>query len=215
MNNGGVIQQIAPILFGVEIGLYVVLVLAGLAGLVVFWARLQTIRKAKGDPGLWMGLLVQDLDSGVLPTEMPAVVETDTLPGRVVHAGVKNAGLSPEALEKVFEVQESAEKRALERGVSYLGTLGANAPFVGLTGTVLGILIAFNEFAQSGGQGSSAVMVAIARSLVATTMGLLVAIPAVIAFNVLKSQIKETLEKGREIRGLILARALHASVKEN
>lgn len=214
MGNGGVIQQIAPILFGVEIGLYVVLVLAGIIGLAVFLARLQTIRKAKGNPGLWMDLLVQDLDSGALPAEVHAVVETDTLPGRVVHAGVKNAGLSPEALEKVFEVQESAEKRALERGVSYLGTLGANAPFVGLTGTVLGILIAFNEFAQSGGQGSSAVMVAIARSLVATTMGLLVAIPAVIAFNVLKSQIKETLEKGREIRGLILARALHASAKE-
>ena len=215
MAHGGIINQIAPILFAVEITLYVLLALSGLAGLVVFLTRLRHIRKTRGNPARWLDMLVRDLDSGKLPAEVEAVIETDTYPGRVVHTGIRNAGLAPEALEKVFEVQESAEKRALEKGVTFLGTLGSNAPFVGLTGTVLGILIAFNEFAQSGGQGSTAVMVAIARSLVATTMGLLVAIPAVIAFNVLRAPVKDTLEKGREIRGLILARALHATSREN
>jgi len=134
--------------------------------------------------------------------------------GRVVKTGLANLGLAPEALEKVFEVQESAERRELDRGVSFLGTVGANAPFLGLTGTVIGILSAFDRFAASGGHGSTEVMVAISRALIATALGLLVAIPAVIFYNILRSRSKTILEQAREIRGLILARSLQAAFQK-
>lgn len=204
-----------PVLFGIEITLYMLLVFAGLAGLIVFLLRIRAISKAKGDPVKWFHALLHGLDCGVLPSLEITESDTVTLPGRVVQIGIKNAGLAPEALEKIFDVQESKDRRALESGVAFLGTLGANAPFVGLAGTVMGVLVAFNEFAATGGQGSSEVMVAIARSLIATALGLLVAIPAVIAFNILRSRIKECLDSSREIRGLILARALHAVSKES
>jgi len=92
--------------------------------------------------------------------------------------------------------------------------VGANAPFLGLTGTVIGILMAFNRFAESGGKGSTEVMVAISGALIATAIGLVVAIPAVVFFNVLKNQIKGALESAREIRGLLMARSLQAVAKE-
>ncbi|HUI61491.1 MAG TPA: MotA/TolQ/ExbB proton channel family protein, partial [Steroidobacteraceae bacterium] len=82
---------------------------------------------------------------------------------------------------------------------------------LGLTGTVLGILVAFDRFAASGGQGSTEVMVAISQALIATAAGLVVAIPAVVFYNILRNRNKTILEEGREIQALILAHVLHAT----
>ena len=72
------------------------------------------------------------------------------------------------------------EKQKLDRGLIVLGTLGNNAPFIGLFGTVIGIIKAFNDLANSPEGGPSVVMNGISEALVATAVGLLVAIPAVI-----------------------------------
>jgi len=184
--------------------------------LVLFVWRWNVLSKAQGDPSKWRTLLSKDLASGSNLDRIPVTVEDErTLPGRVVKLGKDNAGLSPEALDKVFDVQESTERRHLEGGVSFLGTVGANAPFLGLTGTVLGILIAFDKFAQSGGKGGTDVMVAIARALVATALGLIVAIPAVVAYNMLRSRVRSIQDRSREVRGLIVARSLHAASKDS
>lgn len=71
----------------------------------------------------------------------------------------------------------------LEKGLATLGTIGSIAPFVGLLGTVLGIIGAFRGLASQSGAGHTAVSAGIAEALVNTAMGLLVAIPAVIAYN--------------------------------
>ena len=76
-----------------------------------------------------------------------------------------------------------SERLRYERGLAFLGTLGSNAPFVGLFGTVLGIIRAFHDLAANSAQGAQAVMAGIAEALVATAVGLLVAIPAVAAYN--------------------------------
>jgi biopolymer transport protein ExbB/TolQ len=216
MNQASMIQTLSPVLFTIEIIIYLLLGGLGIAGLVLFIWRWNVLNKAEGDPAKWRGLLSKDLAKGSNLDQIPVTTEDErTLPGRVVKLGKDSAGLSPEALEKVFEVQESTERRHLEGGVSFLGTVGANAPFLGLTGTVLGILIAFNKFAQSGGKGGTDVMVAIARALVATALGLIVAIPAVVAYNILRSRVKAIQDRSREVRGLIVARSLNAAAKEN
>lgn len=215
MNPTSLIQTLAPVLFTIEIALYVLLGALGLASLVIFIWRWNAISAATGDADKWRKILSENLAKGKNLDHVQVTVEDErTLPGRVVKLGKDNAGLSPEALEKVYEVQESAERRHMESGVSFLGTVGANSPFLGLTGTVLGILIAFNKFAQAGGKGSTEVMVAIARALVATALGLIIAIPAVVAFNILKSRIKILLDRSREVRGLVVARSLNAAAKE-
>jgi biopolymer transport protein TolQ len=74
--------------------------------------------------------------------------------------------------------------------VSFLGTVGATAPFVGLFGTVMGILSAFNEIAEKGNASLSTVAAPIGNALVATAAGLFAAIPAVVAYNSFVSRIK-------------------------
>lgn len=215
MVQANFVGTLAPVLFTIEIAIYALLASLGVAGLVIFVWRWQAINAAKGDAAKWTKILSADIRKGSLEHVTVSIEDERTIPGRYVKLGVDNAGIAPEALERLYDVQESAERRHLEPGVSFLGTVGANAPFLGLTGTVLGILIAFNKFAQAGGKGSTEVMVAIARALIATALGLLVAIPAVVAFNILKNRIKEVLDRSREVRGLVVARSINAAAKEN
>jgi len=95
--------------------------------------------------------------------------------------------------DAVSDAIESGMIRArldLERGSTLLGTLGNNAPFIGLFGTVIGVIIAFQRLGSSQSSASmNAVMGGIAESLVATGVGLFVAIPAVVAYNIIQKRI--------------------------
>ncbi len=97
-------------------------------------------------------------------------------------------------VDKVIQVAEGAfipEKEKLEKGLTLLGTLGNNAPFIGLLGTVLGIIKAFADLAVSSNAGPRVVMAGISEALVATAVGLFVAIPSVIAFNAYRRKIRK------------------------
>jgi biopolymer transport protein ExbB len=205
------IEHLVPLLHAVEKAVLALLFFLEAAIVVVFVWRLRACAAANGDPRKWIEALTKNLGAGGASGVSVAKADEATVPGRVVKTGLDNAGLAPEALEKVFDVQESTERRELERGVTFLGTVGSNAPFLGLTGTVIGILSAFDRFAASGGRGSAEVMVAISRALIATALGLLVAIPAVVFYNILRTRSKTILEQAREIRGLIMARSLQAT----
>ena len=200
--------NITPVLFVLEHVILIILLVLGASIIGVFIWRLRALAKARGNPEKWNRLLTRewekepDWESEAAPKDAPA---------RIVRTGMANADKVPEALEKILEAQEMSEKRELEKGASFLGTVGANAPFVGLTGTVIGILSAFQRFAESSGHGSAEVMSAISRALVATALGLLVAIPAVIFYNIIRGKIRAILDQGREMRALIIARSLNAS----
>lgn len=96
----------------------------------------------------------------------------------------------PAALEEVIAGATQSERLKMERGLAYLGTLGNNAPFIGLFGTVLGIIRAFRDLSANTIEGSAAVMAGIAEALVATAVGLLVALPAVAIFNAFQRAIR-------------------------
>jgi biopolymer transport protein ExbB/TolQ len=118
--------------------------------------------------------------------------------------------------EQVAAVLESQRIR-YERGLAYLGTLGSNAPFIGLFGTVLGIVRAFHDLARSNAAlGTQAVMAGIAEALVATAVGLLVAIPAVATYNVLMRHVETALASAGTLGHRILAhvKAEHAAPEE-
>jgi len=205
------IDAFTPALLLLEEAILALLVVLEVAILAIFVWRLRSLSRANGDPTKWLKSLTQDMKQSDLSMINVDNEDTYTVSGRTVKTALDNWGLAPEALEKVFEAQESIEKRGLEQGLSFLGTVGANAPFLGLTGTVTGILVAFDRFAASGGQGSTEVMVAISQALVATAIGLLVAIPAVVFYNILRSRSKMILEQSREVQALILARTLHTT----
>ncbi len=95
-----------------------------------------------------------------------------------------------DALLGAMEGAKTRERMRLERNLVYLATLGSNAPFIGLFGTVLGIIKAFHDLAASQAGGPSVVMAGISEALVATAVGLMVAIPAVVAFNYFNRRVR-------------------------
>ena len=100
--------------------------------------------------------------------------------------------------------------RAADPGarLGILGTLGNNAPFIGLFGTVLGIIKAFADLAKNqGAAGRPVVMRGISEALVATAVGLLVAIPAVIAYNIFQGRVRRTMRRIDTMAHLILSAA--------
>jgi biopolymer transport protein ExbB len=97
----------------------------------------------------------------------------------------------------------------LERYLSYLGTVGSNAPFVGLLGTVVGIIGAFQKLDQSRGAWTDGLMSEIGEALIATAVGLLVALPAIAAFNVFRSVVQTRLTRADALRRVVLGQ-LHA-----
>lgn len=142
----------------------------------------------------------------------------------VVAEGLKHADLGPASAEKAMAGALALQRLRLERGLAVLGTLGNNAPFVGLLGTVIGIIGAFDALgapvdaaaqaaAQAGAQAGAAggtmaptaIMGAIAEALVATAVGLLVAIPCVAAFNFFQRQVQGTLAGTEALSNVLLA----------
>ncbi len=114
--------------------------------------------------------------------------------GRVVRRALAWREGGGEALHAAVESELAAERAAIDRGLNLLGTLGNNAPFIGLFGTCIGVIQAFQFLgaAPAGGAGGmDAVMGGIAEALVATAVGIFVAIPAVVAFNSAQKKIGE------------------------
>jgi len=101
----------------------------------------------------------------------------------------------------------SRERLALEKHLGILGTLGNNAPFIGLFGTVIGIIKAFADLAKNQGGGAAVVMSGIAEALVATAVGLMVALPAVVAFNIFQGRIRRTMGRVDALAHMILTGA--------
>ena len=102
---------------------------------------------------------------------------------------------APGDLAAAAEGAKAREKLRLERNLAFLATLGSNAPFVGLFGTVLGIIKAFHDLAANQAGGPSVVMAGISEALVATAVGLMVAIPAVAAFNYFNRRVRAFMSK--------------------
>ncbi len=95
-----------------------------------------------------------------------------------------------ENVERALNRASTSQIMDLESRVSFLGTVGAASPFVGLFGTVIGILNAFNEIAEQGNATLATVAAPVGNALFATAAGLFAAIPAVVAYNSFVSRIK-------------------------
>jgi len=126
---------------------------------------------------------------------------------RVALIGLAELPRGSTAAIEAMSSARSRERLAMEKHLGILGTLGNNAPFIGLFGTVLGIIRAFADLCKNQGGGAAVVMAGIAEALVATAVGLLVALPAVVAFNVFQGRIRRTMGRVDAMAHLILAGA--------
>jgi biopolymer transport protein ExbB len=123
----------------------------------------------------------------------------------VVSSGIDFFDRGPAAVSAAMSGAKSRLRIDLERNLGVLGTLGNNAPFIGLFGTVLGIIRSFADLSHNQAGGMSVVISGIAEALVATALGLLVAIPAVIAFNYFQGKIRRILGRVDVAAQMVLA----------
>ena len=150
-----------------------------------------------------IGEFMKDGDRGGFRKKLDALKGVEA---RVLAAGMEAADEGPQAAEEAIAGHMVFERERLDGPLIVLGTTGSNAPFIGLFGTVLGIIKAFADLAEMSADGSSAVMAGISEALVATAVGLIVAIPAVILFNIFKRINKATLGRVEALSHLVLAR---------
>jgi biopolymer transport protein ExbB len=139
--------------------------------------------------------------------------ERPTTATAIAAAGLRLVDRGPAAVDKAMQSAVALERRKLDRGLAFLGTVGNNAPFIGLFGTVVGVIHAFEELGHSapghaagaGQVASQAVMASIAEALVATAIGILVALPAVAAFNYFQRRVLSILAGSEVLSNLVLA----------
>ncbi len=128
-------------------------------------------------------------------------LEADTL--NIIHKSRHNQNVE---LDKMVAGYLEQRKLKLEKHVGVLGTIGANAPFIGLLGTVLGIIRAFHNMSVDGlGANMDNIGAGIAEALVATAIGIVVAVPAVIFFNILNKRIGAIVKRAQSVSLLAMS----------
>ena len=132
--------------------------------------------------------LTDKLESG--PKEVLKTLKHDSVLYRLTKELTDHSAAGYTALDRHLETRLAVEKRNLEKRTVILATLGNNAPFLGLLGTVLGVMKSFHDLGASAGQGPEVVMEGISQALRATAVGIFVALPCVAAFNFIKLRIK-------------------------
>ena len=145
------------------------------------------------------------LAAGDVDGAMKKYGDTGALETRVGLAGVKEAPRGHAAAEQAMISMKARHRGGYERNLAFLGTLGNNAPFIGLFGTVLGIIRAFKDLATGTEEGAAAVMAGISEALVATAVGIMVAIPAVMTFNYFQRKVRRVVAHSDSVAHALLA----------
>jgi biopolymer transport protein ExbB len=128
---------------------------------------------------------------------------------RVAAAGLAEPADGAASAEERIAGAAQLAKLRMEKRLAFLGTLGNNAPFIGLLGTVIGIIRAFHELNDAAGKVTAGLMAEVGEALVATAIGIMVALPAIAAYNAFQRVIKARLARaealGREIMAYLKA----------
>ena len=134
----------------------------------------------------------------------------------IIAAGLEDTEDGTASAEERMNGATQLAKLRMEKRLAFLGTLGSNAPFIGLLGTVIGIIRAFAELNGAAGKVTAGLMSEVGEALVATAIGILVALPAIAFFNFFQRIIKARLARaqafGNEVLALLTAEKRGAAV---
>jgi len=193
-----------------------ILLALSVVDLVIIVERVAFLRSVRDDIPRLAAELDRLLRQGRVREALARMKKSRSAEAAVVVAGLLHADLGPASAEKAMVGAAALERVRLERGLAVLGTVGNNAPFLGLLGTVIGIIEAFDilgrpvDAASAVSQAAAAlapqaIMSSIAEALVATAVGLFVAIPAVAGFNYLQRRINGVGANTEALTNVLLA----------
>lgn len=182
-----------------------ILLVASILSVGVMIERWRVFSKNSGDVAALLDGLAASLEAHDIPGALAIAQASTRVEGRVALAGLKSFSKGAATAEEVMTSHWLREKLQLEKYLIVLGTLGNNAPFVGLFGTVLGIIKAFNDLALTGQSGVTVVMSGISGALIATAFGILVAIPAVVANNYFVTRLRQIQTNTDSLSRILMA----------
>lgn len=155
-----------------------VLSLAVIVGRLIYYRKRSRRRRAE-----FMLTIREALEKGNTKKVIDVCKNTDTPFSNVVSAGLSLQNPTERELSHAMEREVAIETTRLERFTAIVGTIGSIAVYIGLFGTVLGIIRAFEDISMGGVKGTNVIIGGISEALVCTATGLCVAIPAVVAYN--------------------------------
>lgn len=171
--------------------------------------RYLAFRRLDEDVEKLVALLDNHLSENDVEGALSVLTRRTSVGASIAAAGLRLAPRGAESSAKAMTSAAAARRKELERRLSYLGTLGNNAPFVGLFGTVIGVILAFHELGIEQGAsssiGSGALMSSIAEALVSTAVGIGVALPAVAIYNYFQQRIADIVADSECLSNLVVA----------
>jgi biopolymer transport protein ExbB/TolQ len=197
---------------GASAVLYLLLLLSVYSVGVVL-ERWWYFRKRRLDMTATDQALTKRLRNGDVAGAKADLKESRAVEAEILHDALEYYVDGPDSFQEIVQKGIRQRRKVFESGLLFLGTLGSNSPFVGLFGTVLGVVAAFKELgaasvasaAASGSGGMGNVMSGIAEALIATAVGILVAIPAVIAYNLFQKKCNDIEENSGALANQVLA----------
>lgn len=182
-----------------------ILVALSIASLAVVADRTLVLLRTRDDIRALQSEFTQLLREKQWQAALDRLLRSRSYEARVVAAGLEVAADGPRAAEQRMVGATQIARLAMEKRLAFLGTVGSNAPFVGLLGTVIGIVRSFAALDASGGKVSASLMSEVGEALIATAIGILVALPAVAFFNYFQRLIKARLTRADALSRELLA----------
>ncbi|HWM84591.1 MAG TPA: MotA/TolQ/ExbB proton channel family protein [Kofleriaceae bacterium] len=191
---------------------WVLWLLVGLSvvSVAVMIERALYFRRQRFDGEAFERAVRQAMESGDASELEERFGRSSAMAVQVALSGVRERDRGIDAVAEAMNGVKTRARQEQEQNLVVLGTLGNNAPFIGLFGTVLGIIAAFEHLSDKPSDVIDAVMGDVSRALVATAVGILVAIPAVVAFNLYQRRVRAEVGRTDALAHVILSQ-VHSS----
>jgi biopolymer transport protein ExbB/biopolymer transport protein TolQ len=198
-------------LLGASWVMYLLIALS-MVSIAIMLDRYLFFRKGSGNPDKLAVDLVKKLRDGDRRGAEELLAKSKMIEAKIIRPSLDWIDGGPDAVSEVLDASMTRERKEFERGLTFLGTLGNNAPFVGLLGTVIGVIESFHQLGGAGQnhEAMGGVMSGISEALVATAVGLVVALPAVVGYNLAQKKVGEI-----EANVSIITKQMMALLKSN
>ena len=204
-STGGLIKTLLSLpIFHAEWVLWLLIILS-FTSIGVMFERFFFYRKMRVDVDELRLKLSTQLGEQNYSAAAEDLAKIDSIETNVTLFGLRAYEKGADSVQDLLGAALRKEKARYEKRLNFLATLASNAPYIGLFGTVLGVIKAFKDLSSSMNEASASVMGGIAEALIATAVGLLVAIPAVIAFNVFRAKVKDFTDNAQLLAATLLA----------
>lgn len=175
--------------------MYVLILCSIMTIAVILQKSFRFMKIQKSDRRGILNIIKEKISSGDIEGAKIECLKDRNPYSNVLFSGLSQYGKSDSAIESAMEREIAEQVIELEEYTGIVGTIGNTAVYIGLFGTVIGIMKAFHDISTMGQTGMSTVIIGVSEALIATATGLLVAIPSVIAYNYFMTKIERIMKE--------------------